>query len=228
MSLFVIADLHLSLTSDHPMDIFPGWENYTERIRDNWLMLVKPEDTVVIPGDISWGMSLDAAKEDLAFINALPGRKIIGKGNHDYWWETVGKMTRFFEANGFDTLSILHNNCYAYENIGICGTRGWVNDNSEAADAKVIAREVQRLDVSITAAENMGLEPVVFLHYPPFFGTERADDIVEVLHRHNIKRCYYGHVHGRAHSRAVTGLTECIDLRMISADHLKFIPYKIM
>ncbi|MBQ7989815.1 MAG: metallophosphoesterase [Oscillospiraceae bacterium] len=228
MSLFVIADLHLSLTSGHPMDIFPGWENYVTRIKDNWLEFVKPDDTVVIPGDVSWGMGLAAAKEDFAFINALPGTKIISKGNHDYWWNTVSKMERFFTENGFDTLHILHNNTYAYEGFGICGTRGWVNDDSDPGDALVIAREVQRLEVSIKAALDRGLEPLVFLHYPPFFGQERADDIVEVLHKYNIRRCFYGHVHGKAHRKAVTGMTEGIDLRMISADFLNFVPYKIM
>lgn len=228
MSLFVIADLHLSLTSGHPMDIFPGWENYVQRIQDNWNEFVKPEDTVVIPGDVSWGMGLEAAKEDFALINALPGTKIISKGNHDYWWSTAAKMGRFFESNGFDTLHILHNNAYRYGDYGICGTRGWVNDDSEPADALVIAREVQRLEVSIKAALDMGVEPLVFLHYPPFFGQERADDIVEVLHKYDIRRCWYGHVHGKAHRRAVMGDMEGIELHMISADYLGFVPYKIM
>ena len=227
MALYVIADLHLSLASDHPMDIFPGWENYTERLKQNWERLVSPDDTVVIPGDISWGMSLDGARADFAFIDALPGHKIISKGNHDYWWTTAAKMNRFIEENGFD-IRILHNNYYRYENIGICGTRGWVNDDSEPADAKVIAREAQRLEVSVRAALDDGADPLVFLHYPPFFGTERTDAIVDVLHRYEIKRCFYGHVHGKAHRRAVTGITEGIDLRMISADWLNFTPYHIM
>ena len=228
MALYVIADLHLSLTSDHPMDIFPGWENYTERIKQNWEMLVRPEDTVVIPGDVSWGMSLDGAKADFAYIHALPGVKIISKGNHDYWWTTAAKMQRFFEENGFDSLHILHNNYYRYGDYGICGTRGWVNDDSEPADAKVIAREAQRLEVSVKAALADGAEPLVFLHYPPLFGSERTDAIVDVLHRYDIKRCFYGHVHGKAHRRAVTGIAEGIDMRMISADWLKFIPYRIV
>ena len=228
MSLFVIADLHLSLTSDHPMDIFPGWENYTERIRDNWLMLVKPEDTVVIPGDISWGMSLDAAKEDLAFITALPGRKIIGKGNHDYWWETVGKMTRFFEANGFDTLSILHNNCYAYENIGICGTRGWISENGEPADEKVLAREAGRLETSLCLAEAEGFRPVVFLHYPPLYVYGVNEPIMEVLRRHDIRECFYGHIHGRkGHACAVRGERDGINYHLVSSDYLQFMPLDI-
>ncbi|MBQ5316064.1 MAG: metallophosphoesterase [Oscillospiraceae bacterium] len=228
MALYVIADLHLSLTSGHPMDIFPGWENYTERIKQNWEMLVHPCDTVVIPGDVSWGMSLEGAKADFAYIHALPGTKIISKGNHDYWWTTAAKMNRFLDENGFDSIHILHNNFYRYEDIGICGTRGWVNDDSEPADAKVIAREAQRLEVSVQAAIADGAEPVVFLHYPPFFGSERTDAIVDVLHRYDIRRCFYGHVHGKAHRRAVTGITEGIDLRMISADWLKFVPYKVM
>ncbi len=228
MSLFALADLHLSLSTNKPMDIFPGWEGHTERIRKSWTELVKPDDTVVCPGDISWGMNMEQARADLDFINALPGTKIISKGNHDYWWNTASKMNRFFEENGFSTLHILHNNFYRYENYGICGTRGWINDNSEPFDAKIIAREAHRLEASVRAAAESGLEPLVFLHYPPLFADQRNDSIMDVLHRYGIKRCYYGHLHGRAHRLAVTGMAEEIDFRLIAADYLKFIPYKIL
>lgn len=229
MALFVMGDLHLSLSSDKSMDIFGGWENYVERIKENWNREVSPEDTVVVPGDISWAMSLKEAEADFSFIHGLPGRKIILKGNHDYWWTTAAKMNNFLAENGFDSIFILHNNHYAYENYGICGTRGWINDDSEPADAKVLAREAQRLETSIASAESAGLEPLVFLHYPPLYGNEYNPDLLEVMYRHNIKRCWYGHIHGKkGHQNAVNGERDGIDFRLVSADYVQFCPVKIM
>lgn len=229
MALFVMGDLHLSLSSDKSMDIFGGWENYVERIKENWNREVSPEDTVVVPGDISWAMSLKEAVADFSFIHGLPGRKIILKGNHDYWWTTAAKMNNFLAENGFDSIFILHNNHYAYENYGICGTRGWINDDSEPADAKVLAREAQRLETSIASAESSGLEPLVFLHYPPLYGNEYNPDLLEVMYRHNIKRCWYGHIHGRkGHQNAVNGERDGIVFQLVSADYVQFCPVKIM
>ena len=229
MALFVMGDLHLSLSSDKSMDIFGGWENYVERIKENWNREVSPEDTVVVPGDISWAMSLKEAVADFRYIHELPGRKIILKGNHDYWWTTAAKMNNFLAENGFDSIFILHNNHYAYENYGICGTRGWINDDSEPADAKVLAREAQRLEMSIASAENAGLEPLVFLHYPPLYGNEYNPDLLEVMYRHNIKRCWYGHIHGRkGHQNAVNGERDGIVFQLVSADYVQFCPVKIM
>ncbi len=229
MALFVMGDLHLSLSSDKSMDIFGGWENYVERIKENWNREVSPEDTVVVPGDISWAMSLKEAVADFRYIHELPGRKIILKGNHDYWWTTAAKMNNFLAENGFDSIFILHNNHYAYENYGICGTRGWINDDSEPADAKVLAREAQRLETSIASAENAGLEPLVFLHYPPLYGSEYNPDLLEVMYRHNIKRCWYGHIHGRkGHQNAVNGERDGIVFQLVSADYVQFCPVKIM
>lgn len=227
MSLFVISDLHLSLASNKPMDKFPGWQNYVARISENWERTVGSSDTVVMPGDISWAMNFNEALADFEFIHKLKGRKIISKGNHDYWWNTVSKITRFLEENGFDSISILHNNHYCYENIGICGTRGWINDNREPADAKVLAREAQRLETSIASAEREGLEPVVFLHYPPLFANECNYDILDVLYKHHIKRCYYGHIHGRAFEYAVQGVHDGIDFHLVSSDYMQFCPLKI-
>lgn len=229
MALFVMGDLHLSLSSDKSMDIFGGWENYVERIKENWNREVSPEDTVVVPGDISWAMSLKEAVADFRYIHELPGRKIILKGNHDYWWTTAAKMNKFLAENGFDSIFILHNNHYAYESYGICGTRGWINDDSEPADAKVLAREAQRLETSIASAENAGLEPLVFLHYPPLYGNEYNPDLLEVMYRHNIKRCWYGHIHGRkGHQNAVNGERDGIVFQLVSADYVQFCPVKIM
>ena len=229
MALFVMGDLHLSLSSDKSMDIFGGWENYVERIKENWNREVSPEDTIVVPGDISWAMSLKEAVADFRYIHELPGRKIILKGNHDYWWTTAAKMNNFLAENGFDSIFILHNNHYAYESYGICGTRGWINDDSEPADAKVLAREAQRLETSIASAENAGLEPLVFLHYPPLYGNEYNPDLLEVMYRHNIKRCWYGHIHGRkGHQNAVNGERDGIVFQLVSADYVQFCPVKIM
>lgn len=233
MSLYVIGDLHLTFSDpSKTMEVFPGWENYQERIEKNWLETVKPEDTVVIAGDLSWGMSLQQAEPDFRFINGLPGRKLILKGNHDYWWVTKKKMETFFAENGFDTLNIIHNNHYAYENYGICGTRGWVNgtDGSrDVQDEKVLKREVQRLETSIKSAVEAGLEPLVFMHYPPIFASNFNYDILEILYRYNIKECYYGHIHGRsAHELCVKNTYDGVNFHLISGDYIHFMPKKVL
>ena len=199
MRLFTIGDLHLSFgVPDKPMDIFGGWKDYQKLLEQNWLERIAPEDTVVLAGDFSWGMTLAQAEADFAFVQNLPGQKILLKGNHDYWWASKKKMDDFFTAHGFNTLHILHNNHYAFGQYGICGTRGWVSMQGEAADAKILAREVQRLQVSIQSAVDAGLEPIVFLHYPPIYGTSMNYEILVVLHKYQIRKCYYGHVHGKA------------------------------
>ncbi|MBR1423881.1 MAG: metallophosphoesterase [Ruminococcus sp.] len=227
MSLFVIADLHLSLGVNKPMDIFGGWKDHVARLEENWQAKVKPDDTVVIPGDISWGMNYEQSKADFAFIDRLNGIKIISKGNHDYWWETKTKTERFFKENGFETLHILHNNHYRYGNIGICGTRGWINEPDEPSDAKVLAREAGRLRMSIESALTEGLEPVAFLHYPPVYGSSCNYDMLDVLHQYKVKRCYYGHLHGNAHNYAINGQRDGIEYRLIASDFLQFDPLDI-
>ena len=227
MSLFVIGDLHLSLSTDKSMDIFGGWDDYVNRLRNNWKEKVIDSDTVVIPGDISWAMSIEEAYDDFKFINDLPGNKIILKGNHDYWWTTKSKADKFFNVNNFNTLNVLHNNHYEYDGIGICGTRGWINDGSEPADAKVIAREAMRLDRSIQSAVDKGLKPIVFLHYPPIYGPDTNYDILDVLLKHNIKNVYYGHLHSYATKNALNGRCYGIDFRLISSDYLQFSPLDI-
>ncbi len=225
MSLFVIGDLHLSFGTDKPMDIFGGWENHHEILKEAWLANIREEDTVVLAGDISWGMTMEEALPDFQWIHALPGRKIILKGNHDYWWTTVTKMTRFFEEHGLDSLHLLHNNHYAYGEYGICGTRGWVNmDHNEPANAKVNAREAQRLEVSVASAEAAGLKPIVFLHYPPVYGASCNYEMLDVLWKHRIADCYYGHVHGGSHRHAINGVREDVCYHLISGDFLQFSP----
>lgn len=226
MKLFTIGDLHLSFgVPEKPMDIFGGWENYQELLEKNWRELVAPEDTVVLAGDFSWGMNMEQAKADFAFVEDLPGQKILLKGNHDYWWNSMKKMTEFLEINQFSSIHILHNNHYAFGPYGICGTRGWVSMNGEKADAKILAREVQRLEVSINSAEQAGLKPIVFLHYPPIYKNSMNFELLEVLYRHRIEQCYYGHIHGRkGHNFAFQGPYEGTQMHMISGDYLQFIP----
>lgn len=229
MALYVIGDLHLALSDTYkPMDIFNGWEGYTEKLEKNWRNMINDSDTVVLAGDTSWAMKLQNSYKDFEFVNSLPGKKIILKGNHDYWWSTMAKMERYFKENSFDTISILFNNCYAYENYGICGTRGWVNIGDDTEDEKVMLREVQRLEVSIKAAEEQGLEPLVFMHYPPVYGASCNYDILDVLYRHNIRKCFYGHIHGYSQKNAVTGVHDGVEYIMISGDYIKFRPYKVV
>lgn len=229
MSLYVIGDLHLSFSDpSKTMSVFSGWQDYQEKIESNWRKIVKPDDTIVLAGDISWGMSLQQALPDFQFINGLPGEKIILKGNHDYWWMTMKKMETFFETESLSTLKILHNNHFKYGSYGICGTRGWVNgtDNkSDVQDEKVLRREVQRLETSIRSAIDAGLEPIVFMHYPPIFANNFNYDILEVLYRYKIQKCYYGHIHGRsAHELCVQGVYDDIDFHLIAGDCLQFVP----
>lgn len=227
MSLFVIADLHLSLSTDKPMDIFGGWSDYVDRLKKNWLKLVSADDTVVIPGDISWGMSLESARADFEFINNLPGRKIILKGNHDYWWTTKSKMENFFKDNGFSTINILNNNYYAYEKTAICGTRGWINETNVPADKKVLLREAGRLTTSIEAALKDGYKPLVFLHYPPVYSSDRNEEMLEVLKKFSISHCFYGHIHGKSCEYAINGLYDGIKYKLVASDFLQFAPLNI-
>ena len=227
MALYAIADLHLSIGEDKKMDKFPGWENYERRIDERWRSIVKPEDTVVIAGDVCWAMKLKDTLVDFGFLHDLPGRKLLMKGNHDYWWCTKKKMDDWLTQNGFDDMAILFNNAFAYGQYAVCGTRGWSYDCPED-ERNVLLREVGRLEASIQAGIGMGLEPLVFLHYPPVYGDYVCEEIMEVLRRFAIKKCWYGHLHGAARNKAFTGAFEGIEMRLISADHLAFIPKLIL
>ncbi|MDD6279920.1 MAG: metallophosphoesterase [Oscillospiraceae bacterium] len=231
MSLYAIGDLHLCFgVPGKTMNIFCGWQNYQELIEKNWNELITPEDTIVLAGDISWGMSLSQARADFDFIHRLPGKKIVIKGNHDYWWTTKKKMDDFLEAEGFSSIQILHNNFFPYdERYAICGTRGWVNIPGEKQDEKVLSREVGRLEASVGAAVKAGYEPLVFMHYPPIFAGNFNYDILDVLYRYKVKLCCYGHIHGRSgHNLCVTGTYDDIDFHLISGDYLQFCPQKLM
>ncbi len=225
MALFAIADTHLSLNTDKTMTVFSGWDDYVMRLEKNWRQLVGPEDTVVIAGDVSWGISLAQAEKDFAFLHSLPGKKLLLKGNHDYWWTTRRQMDLFLEEHGFDSLRIVHNDTVEVDGcMAVCGSRGWFFDAEEDADRKVLLREAGRLRTSIQAAKRTGLEPVVFLHYPPLYGDQTCPEILQVLQEEGITRCYYGHVHSVGIRLAVEGRVEGVEYRLISADALRFCP----
>lgn len=226
MAIYTIGDLHLSLGCEKPMDIFPGWQGYMEKLERHWNTLVRPEDTVVLVGDTSWAMKLEDTVADFSFLQRLPGQKLLLKGNHDYWWTTVKKMERFLQENGFDSLYILHNNSILAEGLAVCGTRSWMFDVGEAHDEKVMNRELGRLRASLDAAQE-GAERVAFLHYPPVYPNANAQQVIDLLKEYNVKRCFYGHLHGNAIRFAVQGMVDGIEYRLISADALAFCPYKI-
>lgn len=224
MSLFAIADTHLSFGTDKPMNIFAGWQDFEERLEKNWNSIVTENDTVVIAGDISWGMKLEEALEDFCFLDRLNGTKIVMKGNHDYWWSTKSKTEKFLAENGINSIKILFNNAYRVGDISVCGTRGWFFDCSKQEDQKVLAREVGRLKASIDEAKRLGGEPIVFLHYPPISLTETCSEIYDLLMREGIKTCYYGHLHGSSVNWSFRGESDGIKFDLISADYLGFCP----
>ena len=221
MSIYTISDLHLSFGSNKPMNIYRGWENHTERLFANWNRLVNPNDTVVLPGDFSWGLKLEDTLEDFKFLNKLNGKKILLKGNHDLWWSTVKKLNEFLTENEIKNIEILFNNTIIAENHAIAGTRGWFYDDK--ADKKIVAREVGRLEKSLTEAEKTGLPVLVFLHYPPVYGNQVCNEIFDVLKNHKIEKVYHGHIHGAGFNNAVKEY-DGIKFELISCDCIDFTP----
>ena len=227
MALYAIGDLHLSLTADKPMEVFgPAWENYTERIGDA-LSRLTAGDVLVLAGDTSWGIDLNEAEADFRFLDQFPCKKYLVKGNHDYWWTTAAKMTRFFAEHGFRTLELLHNNCHFYGETALCGTRGWFyEEDQQGHNEKVFRRELIRLEASLKAA---GDHPkLCFLHYPPCYQGYTCPEIIELLERYGVQDCYYGHLHGASHRLALQGRRGGVEYRLVSADYLKFRPEKIL
>ncbi len=224
MALFCIGDLHLSHGCDKPMDIFKGWEGYVPKLEHNWRAQVDEEDTVVLAGDISWAMKLEDCIADFRFLENLPGRKLIVKGNHDLWWSTVSKMNAFLENNGLHSLHFLHNNCFFEQEMALCASRGWMSEKLQGHDAKMIHREAQRLGFSLEMAEKQcpKAEKLVFLHYPPFYSGQAAKELVDVMQQHKVTRCFYGHLHGHSIRVAIEGVVDGIEYRLISADKLQF------
>ena len=227
MSIFVIGDLHLSFGTDKPMDVF-GWGNHSEKIKQNWIENVKDQDTVIIPGDFSWAMTLEEVLPDFEFIDSLPGTKNISKGNHDYWWNTLTKMNKFLKNNNIKTINFLQNNSYLAENKIIVATRGWsVNGWNSDVNYKILKRENDRLNLSIKdGIQKFGdnKEIVCFLHYPPFFKeiVPEEIDFIQTMRMAGIHKCYYGHLHGESHKEAFEGEMNGIEFELVSSDYLGF------
>lgn len=227
MGLYAIGDLHLSFTANKPMDVFgPGWENHAARLEEAFARL-GADDVTVLCGDTSWGIDFEESLEDFKFIDRLPGRKLIIKGNHDYWWNTAAKMRRFFEENQLSTMDILHNNCFSYNDWAICGTRGWFYEEEQSGhNEKVLRREAGRLEASLKAA---GGRPILaFLHYPPLYSGYRCPEIIEKLEEYGVEACFYGHLHGPTHKRAIEGKVGKVDYHLVAADYLGFAPKKVL
>lgn len=228
MALYAIGDLHLCLGAAKPMDIFGGaWVGYMEKLKEG-LSVIGPEDTTVLLGDLSWALDLGGAKEDFAFINTIPGRKIILKGNHDYWWSTAKKFNEFCAENGFSDMHILNNNHFVHEGFAICGTRGWFFEEEKSGehDEKVFKRELMRLESSLQSAGE--LPKLVFLHYPPRYKGYECTEILELLKKYDVRSCYFGHLHGASHGLSLEGIWDGTEFRLVSADKLDFKPFLVM
>ena len=224
MALYAIGDLHLSLGKEKPMDIFgENWKNHSEKLREGFSGLTE-EDVCVLCGDLSWGMSLEQAREDFLFVDSLPGQKVILKGNHDYWWNTASKANKFFEENGIDSIKILNNNFIEYKDMALCGTRGWLFEEEKNGehDRKILRRELMRLEASLNAAGER--EKLVFLHYPPIFQKSVCTEVLGLLEKYKVTSCCYGHIHGKRCSLAFNGMYGMTRYRLVSADFLNFTP----
>jgi len=242
MALYAISDLHLAMSIEKPMDVFGArWANYMDRLRENWCSIVGDDDYVLVPGDISWATYLEQAYEDFKFIHELPGKKIISKGNHDYWWTTRSKLDKFLNENGFTSISFMHNNSYRIGEFVVCGTRGWEMPGEtgfSAEDAKIYQRELQRLELSLkdavkTAGNNAvkasgagdGESTIIAaLHYPAYNSKGEFSGFLDIMKKYGVKLCIYGHLHGDACRGAVEGMVDGIMFRLVSADHLGFSP----
>lgn len=226
MALYAIGDLHLSLTANKSMEVFgPAWENYHARIEEA-LGVLTDSDTLILAGDTSWGIDLAEAEADFKFLDRFPGKKYLVKGNHDYWWVTAAKFHRFCGEKGIKSLELLHNNCTFYGDYAVCGTRGWfLEEDQKPHNAKVLNREVMRLETSLQAA---GGRPILcFLHYPPLYQGYACPEILAMLEKYHVQTCCYGHLHGPSIKRRWEGKRGETEFSLISADYLGFIPKKI-
>ena len=229
MAIFVIGDLHLSFQEYKPMSIFgTNWEKHEEKIRKDWMQKVTQNDLVVLPGDFSWAMHLKDTQKDFAYLNTLPGKKLLLKGNHDYWWTTITNMKKFLEENQFSNIDFLYNNAYEFDNKILVATSGGVQSEEEE-DKKILKREALRLEMSIKDGIQKGgtAEKIIaFMHYPPVISIkdeQKQENILfEILQKYQIKNCYYGHLHAQAIRDAVQENYKGINLKLVSADGLDF------
>lgn len=239
MAIYVIADLHLStVNASKSMEVFGNrWTDYQNKIKKNWERVVSESDTVIIPGDISWALSLNDALPDLKFLSSLPGKKIIMKGNHDFWWNSVAKMKKLFCDENIKNIDILNNNAIEVEDLIITGSRGWFIDPSTQTKSvkadfdKINNRELIRLRIGLEQAKEIKekspqKEIIVFSHFPVVWAEFKNQAMIDLLSEYGIKRCFFGHIHG---SYALPGLlkSDNIEFRLISADYLEFIPFII-
>lgn len=229
MALYAISDLHLALNIDKPMDIFgQKWEKHHEKIKENWLEIVKEEDTVLIAGDISWSMIAQESKMDLEWIHNLPGRKILIRGNHDYWWGSITKLNAMY-----DDMDFIQNNFFVYEDWAICGTRGWIVEGTERKftdhDKKIFEREKIRLNLSIEEAKKAGYEKIiVMIHYPPTSETLKNSDFTEMFREYGVSKVVYGHLHNAKAEWILNGVRDDIEYILTSCDFIDFKPIKIL
>ena len=229
MAVYAISDLHLAISVNKPMDIFGGrWKNYMERLKYQWDSIVNEKDYVIIPGDISWATYLEEGVADFRFIDTLPGKKIISKGNHDYWWTTNNKLQLFLQKNSFETISFMHNNSYDLGSVLLCGTRGWStpgDENFTEEDRKIYNREIQRLELSLMSIpERQGKSVIVALHYPPFNAHGQSTEFINLIRKYEVTYCIYGHLHSEAAKNAIEGNVDGVEYKMVSSDHLSFKP----
>ena len=228
MGLYTIGDLHLSLAKEKPMDIFGDvWKDHDQKLRQGFAPLTD-DDLTVLCGDLSWGIGLEETGPDFEFVESLPGKKIILKGNHDYWWTTASKTKRFFAEHGIGSIDILHNNCFFYGDYALCGTRGWFYEEEQGGehDKKIMRREIMRLEASLKAAGKR--EKLVFLHYPPIYQNYRCEEILALLKEHGVRLCCYGHIHGKGCRTAFNGWNDGTQYKLVSADFVNFTPLKLL
>ena len=232
MALYVIGDTHFSESSDKPMDVFGGvWKDSRKKLIEGFSGTLRQGDKLVLCGDFSWGMTLEETLKDFQLLDSFPGEKLLLKGNHDYWWQTVGKMKSFFDKNQIKSLHFLHNNCIFYNDIALCGTRGWFFDktNPEGEDEKIFQRELIRLEKSLSEAKKARPEAEIycFLHYPPIFSGLELKAFTNLLIQYGVTRCFYGHLHGTGLKGAFSGFSNGIEYRVVSADAVGFRPVMI-
>ena len=232
MAIYAISDLHLSFNTDKPMNIFgEQWNNYEEKIKEDWISKIKDDDIVLLPGDFSWAMYLKDTIKDFEYLDSLPGKKLLLKGNHDYWWTTLTSMRKFVKDNGLNNIDFIYNNSYEYEGNIIAGTRGWTQSDSEE-DKRLVKRELIRLELSIQdGIKKYGNEKpiIVCMHYPPIVKSNNSirDDFAKLMKQYNVRQCIYGHLHGYSQSEIIEGMIDNIDYKMVSCDHTKFTLVKL-
>lgn len=236
MRLFAIADLHLAEAANKPMDIFgPRWERHVDRLRAHWEDQVSPGDTVLVGGDISWANSLEEALPDLTLLDRLPGRKILLRGNHDYWWTSLQKNRDFCRDKGLDSLIFLRNDALEASGFHICGTRGWILPTDEdfgQADEKIFRREMIRLDLSLAQLSALRKKEgrkktITLLHYPPLDEEGRPSALCGLMEEGGVDLCLFGHIHHRAPYYESRPVQAGIRYIMVAADQLRFSPLLI-